>query len=61
MAIQALEEMQSNLLPYSGADGTIRMTVTETAEWGERLKSAREYAGLVYFFCVSDVLDCFEE
>lgn len=55
-AVQALIEMQSNLLPFSGADGNITLSVMQTAEWAERLKKAREYAGLVYFFWVSDVL-----
>jgi hypothetical protein len=38
----------------------VQLTVTDIAEWAERLKKAREYAGLLYFFWVSDVLDIIE-
>ncbi len=30
--------------------GQVQLTVTDIAEWAERLKKAREYAGLLYFF-----------
>lgn len=56
-AIRALVEMQSSLLPTDTFQGPLHMTVTDIAEWAERLKRAREYGGLVYFFWVSDVLD----
>jgi hypothetical protein len=55
-AVEALIEMQGALVPESIVEGTVTMTVTETAEWAERLRQARHYAGLVYFSLVSDCL-----
>jgi hypothetical protein len=55
-AVQALVEMQGALLPTDSFDGQVSLTVTELGEWAERLKKAREYAALVYFYWVSDVL-----
>lgn len=56
-AVQALVEMQATLLPTDGFDGQANLTITEMGEWAERLKKAREYAALVYFYWVSDVLN----
>ena len=55
-AVQALVEMQETLLPTNHIDGQARLTVTEMSEWSERLKKAREFAALVYFYWVADVL-----
>ena len=43
---QALVEIQSSLLRADDFQSQLHMTVTDIAEWAERLKKAREYAGL---------------
>jgi hypothetical protein len=55
-AVQVLLQMRSSLLPADDFQGQMQMTVPDIAEWAERLKRVREYAGLVYLFWVSDVL-----
>jgi hypothetical protein len=56
-AVEALVAMQSNLLPTDNVHGSLHMTIPDIAEWADRLKTACESAGLVYYFWVSDALD----
>jgi hypothetical protein len=60
-AVQGLVEMQSHLMPNADFEGQLSMNVTAIGEWAERLKRAREYAGLIYLFWASDILPTTEE
>jgi hypothetical protein len=56
-AMQALIGLKTNLLPSDEFDSEVKMDMAAISEWAGRLRKAREAAGLVYLFWVSDVID----
>ena len=59
-AMQVLIELKTNVLHSDEFDGEVRIDLAATAEWAERLRKAREAAGLLYLFWASDVIDTIE-
>jgi hypothetical protein len=58
--MQTLIGLQTNILPSDKFNGKVEMNMADIARWAERLKKAREAAGLIYLFWASDVIDTTE-
>jgi hypothetical protein len=59
-AMQVLIELRPNILHSDEFNGEVRLDLAATAEWAERLKKARDAAGLLYLLWASDVIDAIE-